>query len=135
MAQKSLTGNRAILKFAGTAVGFISNVSFQDQQNLQELDGLGDAEVQEFVTGKITHVISGDKLVVNQDTLQKLGFMPKSEDWFTAPEFTVEVIDQKAGATIENYTGCKFDSVSRKYAKHTIISEDFTIKARHRQAQ
>ena len=135
MADKSLTGNRAILKFGGQAVGFISNATFQDQNNLQELDGLGDPEIQEFVYGKITHTISGDKLVVNQDTLQKLGFMPKSEDWFTAPEFTVEVIDQKGGATVEKYDGCKFESCSRKYTKHTIISEDFQIRARHREGQ
>lgn len=133
--KNTATGNRVILKIKGEAVGTCQNVSFEDDFNLQEIDGLGDVEVVEHVVGKLTHRISGEKYMVAADTLEKLGFVPNSDAWLTAPELSVEVIDTVSGATIENYTGCKFNTHSRRYTKHQVTGESFQILARHRQTQ
>ena len=133
MALNTATGNRVLLKIKGEIVGTCQNVSFDDDFGLQEVDGLGDVEVQEHVVGKLTHRISGEKYFVAGNTLQKLGFVPTSAEWLTAPELTVEVIDTVSGSTVENYTGCKFNTHSRRYTKHTVTGENFQIFARHRE--
>ena len=135
MAIGTGTGNRVILKIKGEAIGICQNVSFEDDFGLQSVDGLGDVEVVEHVVGALTHRINGEKYMVSADTLEKLNYVPNSDEWLTAPELSVEVVDTVSGTTIENYTGCKFNSHSRRYTKHQITGESFSILARHRVSQ
>lgn len=130
--KNTATGNRVILKIKGQAIGTCQNVSFEDDFNLSEIDGLGDVEVVEHVVGKISHRINGEKYFVAADTLNKLGFVPSSDEWLTAPELEIEVIDTVSGTTIESYTGCKFNTHSRRYTKHQVTGESFSILARHK---
>jgi hypothetical protein len=127
-----MTGNRALFKIKGQTVGAAQNVSCSDDFGLQDVDGLGDVEAVELVVGKITHTISGEKYFVNADTLRALGIVPTSAEWLTAPELEIEIIDTVSGGTVELYTGAKFATHSRKYSKHTIVGEDFTIRAMHK---
>lgn len=126
------TGNRVLLKIKGETIGVAQNCSFDDNFDLQSVEGLGDVESQEFVVGLLSHSISGEKYFASADTLRKLGFVPTSEEWLTAPELEIEVIDTVSGTTIELYTGCKFGSHSRRYTSHRITGENFQIKARHK---
>lgn len=128
----TMTGNRALFKIRGETIGVAQNVNCSDDFGLQDVDGLGDVEAQELVVGKITHTISGEKYFVSSNTLRKLGLVPTSEEWLTAPELEIEIIDSANGETIELYTGAKFATHSRKYNKHTISGEDFTIRARNK---
>lgn len=130
--KNTMTGNRALFKIKGTVVGAAQNVSCSDDFGLQDVDGLGDVEAVELVVGKISHTISGEKYFVSADTLRALGIVPTSADWLTAPELEVEIIDSVSGRTVELYTGCKFATHSRKYGKHQITGEDFTIRAMHK---
>lgn len=132
--QGTMSGNRALFKIGGQVIGAAQNVNVTDDFNLQEVDGLGDVETQELIVGKLTHRIDGEKYFVNGDTLQKLGMVPNSDAWLTAPELEMELIDSVTGTTIENYTGCKFNSHSRRYGKHQIVGESFSMIARHKQA-
>lgn len=126
------TGNRVLLKIKGETIGVVQNASFDDNFDLQDVTGLGDVETQEHVVGHITHQISGEKYFVAAKTLRALGFVPTSEEWLTAPELEVEVIDKVDGSTIELYTGCKFNTHNRRYTAHRITGESFQIKARHK---
>lgn len=130
--KNTATGNRVLLKLKGETIGICQNVSFDDNFDLQDVGGLGDVETQEHVVGNITHQISGEKYFVAADTLRKLGHVPTSEDWLTAPELEVEVIDTVSGTTVELYTGCKFNTHNRRYTAHRISGENFQIKARHK---
>lgn len=130
--RNTMTGNRALLKIAGQTIGAAQNVSCSDDFGLQDVDGLGDVEAIELVVGKISHTISGEKYFVSADTLRSLGIVPTSEQWLTAPELEIEIIDTVSGTTVELYTGCKFATHSRKYNKHQIVGEDFTIRAMHK---
>lgn len=126
-----MTGNRVIFKIKETIVGFAQNVEFQDDFGLQEVDGLGNLEVQELVVGKLGHSISGSRYYVSGKTLRGLGFIPNRDEWLSAEGFSVEVQDDKY-STLENYTGCKFATHTRTYAKHTVCGENFTIRATHK---
>jgi len=128
----TMTGNRAIFKIAGQVIGVAQNVTFNDDAGLQDVDGIGNHETQELVTGKVSYNISGDKYFVSGKMLNKLGLVPTSDEWLTSPELEVEIIDKVSGETIELYTGCKFATHSRTYGKHTISSESFTIRALHK---
>jgi len=125
------TGNRVVLKIKGTTIGMAQNCSFDDDSGLQEVSGFGDVEVVEYVVGKLSHRINGEKYFVNSDTLKSLGMVPGADEWLTAPELTVEVVD-KLGGTLELYTGCKFATHSRRYTKHAVTGENFSIQARHK---
>ncbi|KAA0888767.1 hypothetical protein [Oryzomonas rubra] len=133
MALDTATGNRVLLKIKGIVIGMCQNVSFDDDFGLQEVDGIGDLEVAGFEAGKLTHRISGEKYFVKSQTLVKLGFIPNSTGWLTAPELAVEVVDSVSGETVESYSGCKFNTHSRKYNKHSITGESFQIFARHKE--
>lgn len=130
--KNTATGNRVILKYGGEAIGTVQNCSFTDDFSLQEADGMGDLEVQEHVPGKITHRIDFEKYFVAADTLQKLGMVPTSDEWMTAPELSIEVIDTVTKQTVESYTGVKFNSHTRRYTKHQITGETGSCVARHR---
>lgn len=130
--KNTATGNRVLLKIKGTTIGVCQNVSFDDNFDLQDVVGLGDVETQEHVVGHVTHQISGEKYFVSTDTLRKLGFVPTTEDWLTAEELEVEVIDTVSGATVEMYTGCKFNTHQRRYTTNRITGEQFQMKARHK---
>lgn len=132
MALNTATGNRVLLKIRGEVIGTVQNASFDDDFNLQEVDGMGDVEVDGFEVGKLTHRISGEKYFVQTKTLTKLGFVPATSEWLTAPELAIEVTDS-SGETIESYSGCKFNSHSRRYNKHSITGESFQIFARHKE--
>lgn len=130
MAQTgTMTGNRVTFKIKGKIIGTARNVRIQDDFGLQDVDGLGSPIVLEHVVGKISHSISGEKYFIGADTLIALGFVPTEDDWLTAPELEVEVIDKVSGKTVELYTGCKFATHSRNYQAHMIVGEDFTIKS------
>jgi len=126
------SGNRVLLKIKGETIGVCQNVSVDDNFDLQPITGIGDVETQEHIVGHITHNISGEKYFVASDTLRKLGFVPTSEEWLTAPELEVEIIDTVSGTTIELYTGCKFNTHSRRYTAHRVTGENFAILARHK---
>lgn len=130
--KNTATGNRVLLKIKGETIGVAQNCSFDDNFDLQDVIGLGDVETQEHVVGHITHQISGEKYFVAADTLRKLGIVPTSEEWLTAPELEAEVIDTVSGTTVELYTGCKFNTHNRRYTAHRITGENFLIKARHK---
>ncbi len=128
----TMTGNRALFKIAGQVIGVAQNISFNDDAGLQDVDGLGNHESVEFVTGKVSYSISGDRYFVSNLMLNKVGLIPGSDQWLTAPELEVEIIDKVSGATLELYTGCKFASHSRTYGKHTISGESFSLRALHK---
>lgn len=130
--KNTATGNRALLKIKGETIGVVQNISVDDNFDLQSVEGLGDVETQEFVVGLVSHNINGEKYFVSADTLRKLGFVPTSEEWLTAPELELEVIDTVTGTTIELYTGCKFNTHQRRYTAHRITGESFTMRARHK---
>lgn len=128
----TMTGNRALFKIAGQVIGMAQNVTFNDDAGLQDVDGLGNHESVEFVTGKVAYSISGDRYFVSNQMLNRVGLVPGSDEWLTAPELEIEVIDKVNGATLELYTGCKFASHSRTYGKHTICGENFALRALHK---
>ena len=128
----TMTGNRAIFKIAGQVIGIAQNVTFNDDAGLQDVSGIGNHESVELVTGHVSYSISGDRYFVSGKMLNKLGLVPTSDEWLTAPELEVEVIDKVSEETLELYTGCKFGTHSRTYNKHTISGENFTIRALHK---
>jgi len=130
--KNTMTGNRALFKMRGIVVGAAQNVTCSDDFGLQDVDGLGNAESLELIPGKRTHTISGSKYFVSNKNLIQLGMIPKSDEWLTAPDFEVEIIDCISGATVELYTGCKFGSHSRQYGKHSVCGEDFQIRSLHK---
>lgn len=132
MAKETMTGNRAVFKIAGTVIGLAQSVEVSDDFGLQEVDGLGQIEVQELVPGKLTHRISGSSYFVSNKNLRQMGLVPESGDWLSSPEFEVEIQDAVTFTTVESYVGCKFATHSRSYGKHQITGQSFQIYARHK---
>lgn len=122
-----------LLKIKGQVVGSgVQNVDFQDDFGLQDVDGLGNPETQELVVGKISHTINLSTYRASGKHLIALGFVPTTDEWLTAGELEVEVIDRVTGETQELYIGCKAASHSRSYQKHVISGENCTLRALHK---
>lgn len=133
--KNTMTGNRVLLKIKGQKVGFgtVQDASFSDDFGLQDVDGIGTPEAQELVTGKVSHTISLSKYFIAGKTLQKLGFVPTSDDYLTSGELEIEVSDKVSGVPLELYTGCKAATHARQYNKHVISSENVTFRALHKE--
>lgn len=129
----TMNGNRGLIKFGGQPVGIIQDITCADNSNQQSVDGMGSLETLEWVPGLQAYQISGSRYFGSAQDLQKLGLVPNSNEVLTAPEFEVEVIDRISGATLELYTGCKFNTHERRYSKHVIASESFSIVSRHKE--
>lgn len=132
----TMTGNRVLLKLKGDVIGggICQNVNVNDDLGLQDVDGLGDPETLEFVTGKVSHTISLSRYFVYNKKLDDLGFVPKSEEYLSSGELEIEIIDKVSLQTVELYVGCKAASHSRSYGKHQISGEDVSFRARHKGA-
>lgn len=132
--KNTMTGNRAILKIKGKAIGggLIQNANFSDDLGLQDVDGLGQAESVELVVGAVRHTISMSKFFVYNQKLTDLGYQPGSTDYLTSGDLEIEMLDNISGQTLEHYTGVKMASSSRSYGKHTITTEDATFRALHK---
>jgi len=130
--RNTMTGNRGLIKFDGQTIALIQNIRVSDNSNQQSVDGIGDIETQEWVPGLQQYNISGDRYFGAAQDLQKIGIVPGSTAILTAPEFEVEIQDNVTFKTLEHYTGCKFNTHERQYAKHVVSSESFSIVARHK---
>lgn len=130
----TMTGNRALLKIKGTAVGagIIQSANVSDDLGMQRISGLGNAEAVELVPGEVTHTITMNKFFVYNQQLKDMGYMPESKDYLTSGEMDIEIIDNISGKTLEHYTGCKIASSGRDYGKHAPVSESATFFAIHK---
>lgn len=132
--KNTMTGNRVLLKLKGNVVGGgFQDVSMQDSAGLQDVDGLGELEVQELVPGKLVHTINLSSYFVSGKNLKQLGYVPSADTILTIPDFEVEIQDKLSGETVELYTGCRFDSHSRTYNKNAICGENATVRALHKE--
>ncbi len=130
----TMTGNRVLLKLKGKTIGGgTQNADFNDDFGLQDVDGLGDPEVQELVIGKVTHTISISRMFIHNKKLIDLGLVPTSDEYLNSGELEIEVLDKVTQAPVEVYEGCKIANWSRRYNKHVTSSESATFRARHRQ--
>lgn len=130
MGLNTMTGNRVLFKIGGQVIGLAQNVEISDDFGMQRVDGLGSPEALEFVPGMFSHNISGSRYQVSGKNLLQLGFVPEFDDWLTSPEFEIEIQDSVTFQTVEQYTGCKFATHSRSYAKGNVIGESFSVQAR-----
>ena len=131
----TMTGNRALLKIKGTAIGagIVQSANVSDDFGMQRISGLGNPEAVELVIGEVTHTISLNKFFVYNQKLKDLGYMPESKDYLTSGEVDIEIIDSISGQTMEHYTGCKMASCGRDYGKHAPVSESATFFAIHKE--
>jgi len=132
--KNTMTGNRAIFKIKGSAIGggLIQNANFSDDMGLQDVDGLGQAESVELAPGAVRHTISMSRFFVYNQKLTDLGYQPGSTDYLTSGDLEIEIVDSISGATLEHYTGVKLASASRSYGKHVPTTEDATFRALHK---
>ncbi len=129
-----MTGNMAILKINGKAIGagIVGNANFSDDLGLQDIDGIGQAESVELVTGAVRHTFSLSKFFVVGQTLYNLGYLPDSTEYLTSGALEVEILSNIDGSTLEHYTGVKLASSSRSYGKHAPTTEDAQFRALHK---
>lgn len=133
--KNTMTGNRALLKINGTAIGagIIQSANVSDDLGMQRISGLGNAEAVELVPGEVTHTITMNKFFVYNQKLVDLGYLPNSKTYLTSGEMDIEIIDNVSGQTLEHYTGCKIASSGRDYGKHAPTSEQATFFALHKE--
>ena len=129
-----MTGNMALLKINGVTFGggIVGNANVSDDLGLQDIDGIGQAESVELVTGAVKHTFSLSKFFVVGKTLASLGYLPGSNDYLTSGALEVEILSNIDGTTLEHYTGVKLASSSRSYGKHAPATEDAQFRALHK---
>lgn len=125
-----MTGNRAILKMNGTAIGAASNIRTSRSYGTQRIHVLGQAEAAELVPGAVTYNLTASKFIVSGQELSKLGIVPTGTDFLKGIYFDLEVVDNSTPPkTIEHYTGCQIDSQNSSYSANQPSTEDVSIIA------
>jgi hypothetical protein len=129
---RAITGNHVIMTINGKTIGLMSNVTITDEVEMQRIVGIGDSTAVELVPGDVSYVISGDRYMAQTEALRDLGLVPENPaDWLTFSGLHIEVVDRINGKTLEHYSGCKFTHHTRKYEKHAIVGENFSIVAQN----
>jgi hypothetical protein len=131
----TMTGNRAIVKLNGAAVGIglVNNADTSDDYGLVDVDGLGDAESIEMVPGKVSHTISFSEVLIVGKSLKDMGIVPDMANLLTQNGFDIEILDKLTNQTVEHYTGCKVANCSRNYGKHNITMQNVSFRSIHKE--
>lgn len=122
---KVRSGNRVVITFGGTVVGFLQSVRPSDDYSLDAASGIGDARVQEHVPGVARHSISVSQLCLFTGGLREAGIAcENSDDALKGRVYDIVVQSKDDGTVLRKYTGCSYASGSVDIGKHAIIIAD-----------
>lgn len=132
------SANRVLIKVAGQslspdgsiagAIGLAQDLRIADDLNLQDVSGIGDARVIEWVPGQYRVQATCRLMVFRTKSLEQHNLAPpgtadyKNEPW----EFDLVVTDEN-GNELKKIVGCVYANGSVTITRHAIIVRDVTF--------
>jgi len=104
---KVITGARAIFRINSQKVAYASNVSFNENIALEDINVLDKYNPEELAETGYTVDFTCTVFVTEDETIKELGLMPRFQDLITAGVMTAEIIDRKTEKVLLVLSGVK----------------------------
>lgn len=127
---KVRSGNQIAVVFDGKQIGFIQNVSPNDDYGPEPASGIGDIHVGEYVPTMARHTLSVSAMVLKKGAMLEAGIVPENgDDVLRGLVFDFEVYDKDDGTLLRKYIGCSYASGGIEIAKHAILVQSAQFNA------
>lgn len=125
-----MTGAKAIFRLGGNQVAYASNVSFNEQIQLEEVNTLDRLEVLEHAEVGYRVDMSCQNFRVANQSVKQLGIMSRLNQILTQGELTAEIIDRTTNAVILLMEGVKLESRQTSVDARGLMTETWSFKGR-----
>ena len=123
-----MTGAKAIFRLNGNQVAYASNVSFNEQIQLEEVNVLDRIEVLEHAEVGYRVDMSCQNFRVANASVKQLGIMSKLNQLLTQGVLTAEIIDRTTNAVILLMEGVKLESRQTSVDARGLMTETWAFK-------
>lgn len=123
-----MTGPRAIFRLNGNQVAYASNVSFNENIQLEEVNTLDRLEVLEHAEVGYRVDMSCQNFRVANQSVKQLGIMPRLAQILTQGVLTAEIIDRASGAVILLMEGVKLETRQTSVDARGLMTETWSFK-------
>jgi len=130
MGSKVMTGAKAIFRVNGSQIAYASNVSYNENIQLEEVNVLDKLEVEELAEVGYRVDLSCQSFRVQNQSVKQLGIMPRLEDILTSGELTAEVIDRGSNVVLLFMTGVKLESRQTTADARGLMTETWNFRGR-----
>src|SRR3990167_11367671 len=124
-----MSGNRALIRFNGTIVGFgTTSASFDNDFGQQEIRALGSAKVQELQDGAHRFTVTLTSHYIPDKAIRDQIF--HNEDEFAETnQVDIECMDRVTGKVLERYVKCRRSRSGSQISANTPSTESVTFGA------
>jgi hypothetical protein len=105
-----MTGARAIFRLGGTQIAYASNVSYNENIQLEPVNVLDEISVKEHAEVGYTVDMQCQTFRVENKSVKQLGIMPNLGNILTQGGLTAEIIDRNSSAVILLMEGVKLQA-------------------------
>lgn len=123
-----MTGAKAIFRLNGKQIAYASNVSFNENIQLEEVNTLDKLEVLEYAETGYRVDLSCQTFRVSNSSVKQLGIMQKLGDILTQGVMTAEVIDRVTNATLLLMEGVKLETRQTTVDARGVMTETWSFK-------
>jgi hypothetical protein len=123
-----MTGAKAIFRINGTQIAYASNVSYNENIQLEEINVLDKLETLEYAETGYRVDMSCQTFRVANNSVKQLGIMKKLGDILTQGVMTAEIIDRVTNATLLLMEGVKLESRQSSVDARGVMTETWGFK-------
>jgi archaellum component FlaF (FlaF/FlaG flagellin family) len=130
MGSVVMTGAKAIFRLAGVQVAFASNVSYNENIQLEEVNVLDKIETLEHAEVGYRVDMSTQTFRVQNQSVKQLGIMPRLEDILVSGELTAEIIDRASNSVLLLMEGVKLEARQTTVDARGLMTETWNFRGR-----
>ena len=124
------TGSKAIFRLAGVQVANASNVSYNENIQLEPINVLDEIATVEHAEVGYSCDIQCQTFRVANESVKQLGLMPRLSQILTQGELTAEVVDRISSAVILLMEGVKLQSRATTIDARGVATETWSFVGR-----
>jgi hypothetical protein len=128
MGSRVMTGAKAIFRLNGVQVAFASNVSYNENIQLEEVNVLDRIETLEHAEVGYRVDLNCTAFRVQNESVKQLGIMPRLQDILVSGELTAEIIDRVSNSVILLMEGVKMESRQTTVDARGVMTETWGFR-------
>ena len=125
-----MTGAKAIFRINGVQIAYASNVNYNENIQLEEVNVLDQIETLEHAEVGYRVDMSCTTFRVQNASVKQLVIMPRLEDILTSGELTAEIIDRQTNSVLLLMEGVKLETRQTTVDARGLMTETWSFKGR-----
>jgi len=130
MGSQAMTGPKAIFRLNGVQVANASNVSYNENIQLEEVNVLDEIATKEHAEVGYRVDMTTQTFRIQNQSVKQLGIMPRLEDILTNGEITAEVVDRTTNTVLLLMEGVKLETRQTTVDARGLMTETWSFKGR-----